>query len=300
MSSTWREQKERGTPFALNLILWIAQNLGRGFATLFLYPITAYFYFFAHEQRKASQSYLRRVLGHDPTGREIARHIFTFSATILDRIFLLSDRHDIFNVQINNEEILHKLQEKHQGCLLLGSHLGSFEVMRTVGVKRFPVKVMMHRDHNENITKLLESLNPDIVESIIPLGQADTMLKVKEALDNASLVGLLGDRVAENDKPVLVDFLGDEAAFPAGPFQLAASLKVPIVMFFGIYRGGNQYEITFEPLDIQLLPVEITDEKDITWWVKQYVSCLEKYTRDAPYNWFNFYEFWPEKQTTNK
>ena len=297
MSDAWREQKERGTPFALNVILWIAQNMGRGFARLFLYPITAYFFLFASAQRKASQSYLRRVLGREPTALDVARHIFTFAATILDRIFLLSDRHDMFDVQINNEEILHKLQEKHQGCLLLGSHLGSFEIMRTVGIKRFPVKVLMHHDHNENITMVLESLNPEIVESIIPLGETDTLLKVKEALDNAYLVGLLGDRVAENDKPVTVEFLGDETIFPAGPFQLAARLKVPVILFFGIYRGGNRYEIFFETLGDPLVPLQFTEEQDLDWWVKQYVSRLEYFTREAPNNWFNFYEFWPNKKT---
>ena len=63
MSQSWRQQSERGSPFALRLILWIALNLGRPTARLLLYPISIYFLFRAAEQRNASRNYLSLVLG---------------------------------------------------------------------------------------------------------------------------------------------------------------------------------------------------------------------------------------------
>jgi predicted LPLAT superfamily acyltransferase len=292
MTFEWSRLQERGSPFALRLIRWIAMNLGRPVARLFLYPITLYFFFKAKPQRRASYDYLSRALGHKAGVTDVLRHIFTFSATILDRVFLLTDRHSLFDIEINNEELLSKLREHQQGCLLLGSHLGSFEVMRTVGVKRFPVKVLMHVDHNENITRILEALNPGISDIVIPLGEPETLLRVKEAVDSGYFIGLLGDRVADNDAVVEVDFLGEKAGFPVGPMQLAYALKVPVIMFFGLYRGGNRYDIFFESLGESLSPLNSVPGKTPEDWVREYAKRLEYHTQNAPYNWFNFYDFW--------
>ena len=87
-------------------------------------------------------------------------------------------------------------------------------------------------------------------------------------------------------------FLGGEAAFPRGPFRVAMLLQRPVVLMAGVYRGGNRYEVFFEVL---ATPPE-SRPRDGEAWVdaamRRYVERLEHYCRDAPYNWFNFYDFW--------
>ena len=66
MSQHWSEHRERGSAFAIGLILWIARHLGRSAARLVLYLITGYFLITASSQRRASRDYLRRVLADLP------------------------------------------------------------------------------------------------------------------------------------------------------------------------------------------------------------------------------------------
>lgn len=294
MSRNWFQQRERGSPFLVRSILWIALHLGRTPARLLLHPITLYFLLAAPKARRASADFLRHALGRDASLLEIAQHIHTFSATILDRVFLLADRHSVFDIHLHGEDRLLNQLSNGQGCLLLGSHLGSFEVMRTMGAnEQTPcIKTLMYPDHNQMITRLLDSLNPQIANSVIPLGGIDSLLKVNEALEQGCAVALLGDRVAESDKVVNCNFLGQAAQFPAGPLLMAATLHVPVVLIFGLYRGGNRYDIHFELLSDNIQLDRNNRDAAITKWVQRYVERLEHYARKAPYNWFNFYDFW--------
>lgn len=296
MSKGWFEQKERGSPFAISTILWVARNLGRGYARLLLYPITLYFLLFAGRARHASTLYLTRIHGYRPSLWQVARHIHTFAATILDRVYFLTGRFELFDIRLHGMKQVMGYVHQGQGCLLLGSHLGSFEVLRALAVQqeKVQVKVLMYPTHNEYLTGLLNGLNPAVAETVIPLGRPESLLRVKESLEAGMMVGLLADRVAESDKVVSCDFLGQQVEFPAGPMLLAAALKVPVIQVFGLYRGGNRYDLHLELLSEQVELPRNGREQSLQQYTQKYVDRLAARTREAPFNWFNFYDYWHE------
>ncbi|WP_018137729.1 MULTISPECIES: lipid A biosynthesis acyltransferase [unclassified Thioalkalivibrio] len=294
MSRGWFSQGERGSPLALRIILWVALHLGRPAGRVLLYPITAYFLLFAPKSRGSSRDYLRRVLGREPRLREIARHFHSFAAVILDRVFLLAGKDECLDLQVHDREIFLEHVESGHGALLLGAHLGSFEALRVlaVGKNDFPVRVLMYRNHNQRITQLLEALNPEIAATVIPLGDTETLLHARDCLEQGGIVATLADRVAESDKMVECRFLGGRAFFPQGPLLMAAVLKVPVILCFGLYRGGNRYDIVFERFADVIEAPRGRREEALAEWVQRYADRLEARVREAPYNWFNFYDFW--------
>jgi predicted LPLAT superfamily acyltransferase len=300
VSTSWKTQRERGSNGALRLILWIALHLGRSSARLVLYPITLYFLITGAKQRKASRRFLSRALGRRPSLLDITRHIHSFAATILDRVFLLTDRQDCFDVRLHQPEIVRQHIGRQQGCILLGSHLGSFEVLRALATLEhgIPLKILMYPQHNEKISRIFAQLNPDLEKTIIPLGRPDTLIRAEESISEGYIVGLLGDRISAKDKTTSCRFLGEAADFPEGPMLLAAILKVPVVLFFGLYRGGNRYDIHFEAFADRIHLKREQRSRDLQEWTQRYVDRLEAYSRQAPYNWFNFYDFWNEDEKT--
>lgn len=294
MSRAWFQQRERGSRFAMRLIVWIALHMGRRTARALLHPISWYFLVTGVRARRASRDYLRRVLPHAPGWRDVARHFYCYSATLLDRVYFLAGQEHRFDVRIHNAEVLLRRVDAGQGCILLGSHLGSFEAMRSLAIRqqRFPLKILMYRHQNRLLTELLDLLNPEIAQSVIPLGGPETVFKVQDALQSGALVGVLGDRVAESDKLVECTILGEPASFPAGPMLMAAAFKVPVILCFALYRGGNRYEIHFELLTECLDLDRSQRAQQLREWICRYVERLEHHTRTAPYNWFNFYDFW--------
>jgi len=294
MSRGWSQQKEKGCPLLLHAILWLAIHLGRRTTRLLLYPITLYFLIAAPIQRRASREYLLYVLGKKAKISDCAKHIFYFASTILDRVFLLSGRSQSLDITVHGLDVLEKQLKEKRGALLFGSHLGSFEVMRATAVmqKKLKLKVLMFKNQNAAITRVLDSLNPDVADTVIPLGGISSLMKVNESIDKGEMVGILADRISANDKVVNCQFLDKEAQFPAGPMLLAASLKVPVILIFGLYQGGNRYDIYFELFSPKLVVDRKNHDFEIQACVQRYVDRLEYFTRKAPYNWFNFYDFW--------
>jgi len=69
-------------------------------------------------------------------------------------------------------------------------------------------------------------------------------------------------------------------------------LHAPVVLAFGLYRGGNRYDLVFEAFSG---PIRIARQDRATVlgeMARRYAGRLEHHARSAPYNWFNFYDFW--------
>ena len=292
MSTRWLAQRERGSRWLIRLLAWITLRLGRSVARWFLYPICLYFLMFSGGTQRISREYLQRSLKRPARWKDVFRHYHAFASTIHDRVYLLSGRHRYFDIRMEGASALHAILAQKRGCILLGSHLGSFEVLRAHGLfdQQLPITVIMHEAAASNLNAVLHGLHPDITERIIPPGTPDTMLAVKERLDRGEMVGILGDRVFGEEKGMLCDFLGHPRMFPEGPFLLAALLQVPVVLFFGLYQGGRQYDIHFEPLTDCIQLDRAQRSETLRPWIERYVSRLEHYCRLYPYNWFNFYD----------
>jgi len=290
----WVGLQERGTAASLEVIAWIEERVGRRIARLLLYPITLYFVTTAHAARRASYEFLKRARGRSIHWWHVLHHFYYFAATILDRVYLLRGEFDRFSITIHGEEMLRRQKEGSRGGILLGSHVGSFEALRALGVMQgdFPLKVLMDTRHNENISRFFDALNPTIAGTVIAPDRPDTLIKVRESLDAGCFVGMLGDRVFGADKTTRCQFLDAPAIFPAGPIVLAAMMHCPVVLFFGLYRGGNRYEIYFERFADEIRLDRERRAEEIQSWMQRYVTRLEHYSGLAPYNWFNFYPFW--------
>ncbi|CAI8913742.1 LpxL/LpxP family acyltransferase [Methylocaldum szegediense] len=294
MSRSWITQKERSTGFWLRTIVWIALRLGRPIARALLYPITAYFLIFADRSRQASIAYLTRILGRAPTAREIFRHYHTFAETLLDRVFVFADRDEFFEIRVNGFELLEKLIADKRGFLLVGAHVGSFEILRGLGLrhKGLPVKALVYGENSPKINAIFKTLNPDLFKDIVSVGSANALLGLDEHVARGGVVALLGDRSVHGEKRVLCRFLGEDAWFPAAPVLLANLFKVPVILFVCLHKGDARYDVHFELLaDRVAFSRDERDEK-IRECMQHYADRLEHYCREAPYNWFNFYDFW--------
>ena len=276
----------------LRFTVWLARLLGRPLSRMLLMPVCLGFAVCRPDARAASKRYLGRVLGRPAGAFDVLRHFFTFGTTVLDRVYLLNDEADRFEITIHGEEIVTEILAQGGGCLLFGAHHGSFEVLRLVGRKQpdLRVSLAMYEATGRKIGAALNAINPNLAPLIIGLGTAGAMIGIRDCLEQGGFVGMLADRTLANDTTVAVDFLGSPAAFPTGPARLAALLRPQVVLMIGLFRGGNRYEIHFERLVGPGLGRAGPDETNRL--VAQYVSRLEHYCREAPYNWFNFFDFW--------
>jgi predicted LPLAT superfamily acyltransferase len=293
----WTQRKERSNIPLMRLMTWLSLRLGRRVSRIVLSPASAYFMLFSPAACKASRAYLTRALGRPATWLDVWRHLIVFGATIHDRIYLLNDRFDLFDLRVHGREVMRDTLAEGHGAFLMGAHLGSFEVMRALGRTQpnLRVAITMYEDNARRTNKILASINPAAKQAVIGLGQVDSMLKVREHLDTGSMIGILADRTIlgdARDSMRWVDFLGAPAAFPLGPLHMAAMLKRPVIFMTGLYRGGNRYDIHFETLADFSRVERGKRGAEVQAALTRYAALLEKHCRAAPYNWFNFFDFW--------
>jgi predicted LPLAT superfamily acyltransferase len=296
VSTAWQQRQEIGNTFWLKAIVTIATRCGRGVARFLMWPAAAYFFLRRGPERRSSRLYLERVLGRPVSSWNVYRHIHTFSCTILDRLFLFSERFKRFDIRTHGLRELDQVLEAGHGVLLIGSHLGSFDALRVLSLERpdVTVKIVIDVEQNQKLSQFLNALNPALASSIINAreGGPAAALAIKEALDQNAIVALLADRGQPNNPTQDAEFLGHPAPFPLSPWLLAAAVKTPVMLAFGLYRGGNRYDLYFEPFAEVLTVNRQRRSEDLAEILQRFANRLAHYARLAPYNWFNFYDFW--------
>lgn len=296
----WRERPEGGNRFWLALIRWCILHVGRGFAQVCLFPTTLYFFLVRGPERRASRDWLARVDAPRQGWWGVMIHIYTFAVTIVDRVLLLAGRGDELDVRPEGVEHLHAMLDQGRGCMLLGSHLGSFEAIRVFNRSAPPeyrrLKVVMDRNQNSLMTQMLEEISPEIRDTVISARQPGPaiVLEAGGVMQAGGMVAMLADRIWASEAAIEVNFVGGRARLPATPMAIADTLEVPAVMVFGLYEGKGRYRLVFEPvpepesrrLTRRERRAQLNDR------VQHYADRLAHYARQYPYNWFNFYDFW--------
>lgn len=309
-SSHWARIEERGIYLGLRLMLGVYRLLGRPFFSALLMPVMAYFFMSARTARQASRHFLARVhqMPHGPGALGIApgskpgwsasfRHFYEFGQSILDKIAAWTGGIGLEDVTLENEEIFDEAMAAGQGLLLIGSHLGNMEVCRALARRHAGLRlnVLVHTRHSENFSRLMREANPEAEVALIQtteIGPA-TAIALQEAVGRGEVVVIAGDRTPESGsgRHGWAPFLGHDAPFPEGPYIMASLLKCPVQLLFCVKVEGR-YRISFERFS-PLLTLPRARRADILQdCVTRFAARLEHHTLRAPYQWFNFFDFW--------
>jgi len=295
VSTGWQNRAEAGLSGGLRFTAWVALKLGRPSLTFILYFIAFYFLLVRKAERQASRNFLERITGSRVSIWKVYKHFLTFAHVTADRIYFLVGRSDIVSVRIDGAENIDRYVAQGRGCVMLGSHLGNMEAARDTARKDQAVDIRMVLDRavSGKLIKRLEAINPNFGHLLIDAGQpaARLGLTIGDALKQGDSVGFLGDRYRPGDRTVVCNFMGRPAEFPVGPLLIASVLRAPVVIVFSLYVKGT-YEVICEPFSDSFHLPRKGREQALQENVQRYADRLSFHAKRAPYNWFNFYDFW--------
>jgi predicted LPLAT superfamily acyltransferase len=302
----WEGFAERGSLGALRLMARLYELLGRRLSRTILHPVAAYFFVRERASRGSSRRYLERVWAH-PEGRPQLRgrpgffapywHYHEFAVQIFDRMVLWGHGLSELRMDHQGSEHLFALKRERRGGILIGAHLGSFDMPRQLaGGYGITLNVVMFTAHAERINRFFEALDPTSQVRVLSLepGSARTAFEIKACLDRGELVGILADRLPAGggDTPIQIDFLGVPMAFPLSPFRLACLLGVPTFLSLCLRKGDAHYEAVVRPIGNVAKVSRRDRDKAAAELARAWVQGLEQACLEHPYQWFNFYDTW--------
>jgi predicted LPLAT superfamily acyltransferase len=292
-SRGWLDVKEAGNMLGVGILLLAATACGRWPVRMLLRIIVLYYALFYSATRKTSGDYFRR-LGLQHSLRHYYRHLLHFAECSADRLFFIRRQQRFFQIQSHGREHLKVLREKKRGAILLGAHLGSFEAMSALSAENgFTVNVVGYFRNAQMINNVLQKQGSGAHTRLIEvrLGDVGFAMELNDCIERGELVAILGDRVMDGASTV-VDFIGGKAQFPVGVYALASVLRCPVYLTFGLYSAPNRYDLYCEPFAEEIHIPKRNFEAATRDYAQRYANRLEYYCRLAPYNWFNFYDFW--------
>ena len=302
----WAELEEFSFLLGMRLLFAIYRIAGSKPLQICLYPVVIYYWLSNAHARRASLRYLEKIYLLLPNGSlnpgfySSLQHFFSFAQALVDKLAAWSGNLNLANIEYLGREQLQAELDQGRGVVLLAAHLGNLEVCRVIASQNPAIKmtVLVHTRHAEKFNRLLKSYNPDSQLNLLQVTELNAASAglLADKIANGELIIIAADRVAvaNHQRTSRVEFLGSQAAFPQGPFILAGLLECPVYTLMCL-KLDSGYQISFELFSQQLQWTKSQRQSVLNDELQRYASCLERYCLQAPFQWFNFYDFWQDE-----
>jgi len=305
----WAQLSEAGALTGMRLMIFAYRLGGRPLFRICLFPVILYYFLFRGQARRSSISYLRilRTAGAISStswiGFQSFAHFWSFANALIDKFAVWMGNITMQNIDIIGCELPDKMLAEGEGGVLLMSHLGNFEICRCLSTRNPNLKltVLMHTRHAEKFNHLLNQQIGDNNIEILQVTEITpaTAMVLSERIERGEFIAIAGDRIAVNhpENWVSVNFFGQPAPLPMGPFTLTTILQARLISVFCL-PAANGYKVIFEQLSAPLKVPRKMRQVHIQSQAQTYANQLEFHCRQFPLQWFNFFDFWLPSRVT--
>lgn len=298
----WSELREKGGMFPLMLMLWFYRLGGRFLCRIVLYFVIMWYWLFSKTAKQASLQYLSKLhqfageqspFPHAPTLANSYTHLMQFGECLLDKIEGWLGHIPEQKLNLHGHE--HFRAHYQKGAIIMVSHFGNIELLRAIKSEHAQkINVLVYQKHATKFNDFLKKMNDKADVHLISVDELgiETAMLLQDKLDQGEWVILAADRVpVQSERIQQVCFLGEDAPWPQGAWILASLLKVPLLAVF-CYRQHDHFDVHIHLLAEKLHLPRADRLAAMQVVTRKYVAILEQHCLRAPYQWFNFYQFW--------
>jgi predicted LPLAT superfamily acyltransferase len=157
---------------------------------------------------------------------------------------------------------------------------------------------------NANFTKMLNDLNPESGMDIIGADEIgpQSASVFEEKIACGGMVLVAGDRTPaiDSSKNIILPFLGKDAPFSSGIFYLTSLMNASVYFVFGLRRGElairSGYDMHVHKSNIVFNGSRKERKEQTVRLAASFASFLEIYCKKHPFQWYNFFNFWQDKE----
>lgn len=302
----WYERGERAGDFWLNITIFLVLILPRFLLNIVIAFVTFIYYLNSKDERKNLREFYRNLddfLGVKKR-HNIYLNFYYFGSSICDKIAAWKGKitHKDLHI-INYDFMLSELNTKKRGQILLMSHFGNIEVARALGdkFKNLRIITFVYQKNTEKFLNMIDKISKKKIDRIyVDEINIKSLLELRAILDSGGHIGIMGDRIALNNKKnIKMKFFDKDCYFPYGAFLIAGLLEAKMGMLwcekiskkYHIMLEGISYDYNSRDSIVKLGSDKIESIKPL---LQTYISSLEKRAINNPTQWFSFHNFWKE------
>lgn len=286
------EGKSKGNKLGYSIFIGTLRYGGVLPAYVLLRFVAAYYFLFSYSSSRPIFQYFHTRVGYGwwRSLLSVYRNYYVFGQVLIDKVVVMSGIGNRFTFEFEGEHHLREITAAGKGGIMLSAHLGNWEVaghlFRRLETR---INIVMFDGEHERIKKYLSSVTGERNVNIIVIkDDLSHIYAINEALSNQELVCMHADRFLEGNKTVTASFLGADARFPAGPFLLAATFRVPVSLVFAFKETSSHYHL----YATQPREYHGRRRQGVETAVQDFVHELEAMVKKYPEQWFNYYDFW--------
>ncbi len=298
--SSWNG-KSKGNVLGYKIFVWTINKLGLSAAYLLLRFVSFYFFLFSFKSSSHLLYYFKKRQNYNFIKSMISlyKNYYVFGQTLVDRAVIMAGLSNKFSFSSDGFENLQSMVINGTGGLLISAHAGNWEVAgQKLKNEITKMNVVMFEAEHSAIKNYLSNVKKERNFNIITItnNNFDHVYKINEALQNNELVCLHGDRFLNGAKTEAINFLGEEAEFPIGPFILAIQLNVPVSFVYAMKTSSRHYHFSATKPIVNNAKMNKPEKyEEAKKLLQLYVSSLEIIVKKYPNQWFNYYKFWNNK-----
>ncbi len=292
MAAEW-EGKSRGTVLGYKIYIFFIKHLGLNASYFLLHFVVLYFCVFSPKSSRSIYYYLRKRQGYSKFKAllNIYTSYYKFGQTLVDKTTISSGFKDRFTYEFDGIERIENLLRDGKGGILLSAHVGNFEVseffLDDIGGMNKISLVTWDQEH-EKIKDYMERVtSKSNIKFILIREDMSHIFEIHQAISNGELVVFTGDRYIEGSKILEEELMGAKAKFPLGPYRLASRLKVPVLFVYVMKESKKHYHLYARDVSVK--------RGDAQGVLKAYTENLEWILQKYPLQWFNYFDFWSDK-----
>lgn len=286
-----------GTRVQHHIFYFLIKYGGRRNAYLLLSFVALYYVLCRPSIRAKATPYLSRRFRKRGSLRRLTdsyRMFVALGQALIDRAIIGILGEKWIEVSFPDRESLLHLVGEGRGVILMTAHVGCWQAaMASLTLMGVPVHLVLRREEDDVDMHYYEHAGTKAPFTIIdPGSDMGGVIEMMQALKRGEIVCIMGDRqLGTRRGAVTVDFLGDKALFPFSAFKIASATGAPVVVLFSHKSGPSCNKLHIYEV-IRVKPDLGMSDKELLPYVSQFVSALESYTQNHPYQFFNFFDMW--------
>jgi len=212
-----------------------------------------------------------------------------FSQAVIDKFAMYAGKK--FKVDIEGNELFLALAAKEQAFVQLSSHIGNYEIAGyTLVAETKPFNALVFFGEKESVMRNRTKMFGHTNIRMIPVKQdMSHLFEIDSVLQNGETLSIPADRIWGSEKKLELDFLGEKAKFPLGPFCVATMRGLDVLSVSVMKTSWNCYKIYVKSLGYDK---NAPRKLQICELAEGYVADLERMLRLYPTQWYNYFEFW--------